>query len=368
MIGPGTKSQNGPDWLTGQAGWSNVETMSEACRTSEELLAEIGELRLRADRLEEAWQAVRESEERYRRLLDSVIGYIYTVQVAGGRAVSTTHGLGCEQVTGYTPDDFRDDPNLWLSMVHPEDRSAVLEQAQRLLRGEDAQPLDHRITHKDGFERWVRNTPVIRRDAFGRVAFYDGIIQDVTEAKTLAEKAQHASLHDPLTGLANRLLLMDRLSRVLEASRREQTKVAVLFLDLDNFKPVNDRFGHAVGDLVLKEAAARILAQVRASDTVARVGGDEFVVVLPGQKGESGASEVARKVIAALSKPYDNLDGGKGPGGSVGISLAPDDGTDPWELVRKADEAMYFVKNHIRSSFAFHSSLTRRDGPGPLDS
>lgn len=341
--------------------------MSEACRTSEELLAEIGELRLRADRLEEAWLSVRESEERYRKLLGTVVGYIYTVKVEDGRAVSTVHGDGCELITGYAPGDFDADPTLWYSMVHPEDRSAVLEQAQRLLRGEDVQPLDHRILHKDGSERWVRNTPVIRRNAFGHVAFYDGIIQDVTEAKTMAEKAQHASLHDPLTGLANRLLLIDRLSRVLEASRREQTKVAVLFLDLDNFKPVNDRLGHAVGDLVLKEAARRVLGQVRASDTVARVGGDEFVVVLPGQRGESGASEVARKIIAALHLPYESLKGEQGPGGSIGISLAPDDGTDPWELVRKADEAMYYVKNHIRSSFVFHSSLTRQAGPGPHD-
>ena len=341
--------------------------MSEACRTPEELLAEIGELRLRADRLEEAWHSVRESEERYRRLLGSVIGYIYTVQVENGRAVSTVHGDGCEALTGYTPADYEADPNLWLSMVHEEDRFAVLQQAQRLQRGEDSQPLDHRILHKDGSVRWVRNTPVIRRDAFSRVAFYDGIIQDITEAKTMAEKAQHASLHDPLTGLANRLLLMDRLSRVLDSARREQTKVAVLFLDLDNFKPVNDRLGHAVGDLVLKEAAGRVLEQVRSSDTVARVGGDEFVIVLPGQKGESGASEVARKIIAALSRPYESLGGDEGPGGSVGISIAPDDGTDPWELVGKADEAMYYVKNHIRSSFAFFSGLTRQEGPGPHD-
>jgi len=243
----------------------------------------------------------------------------------------------------------------------------VLEQAQRLLRGESAPALEHRILHKDGAVRWVRNTPVIRRDAFGRVAFYDGILQDITTSKDLEVKALHASLHDPLTGLANRHLLMDRLARVIEASRREDAKAAVLFLDLDNFKPVNDRLGHAVGDEVLKEAAARVLSQVRASDTVARVGGDEFVVVLPGQRGGSGAAEVARKIIAALAMPYASLRGETGPGGSVGISLYPDDSQDPWELVKMADQAMYYVKNHIRSSYAFHSSLVRQAGPEPHD-
>lgn len=342
--------------------------MSEACRNSEGLLAEIGELRLRAGRLEEAWNAVRESEERYRKLLETVTDYVYTVKVENGKAVFTTHGEGCIRLTGYAAQDYESDPLLWYRMVHEDDRATVVEQAQRLLRGEDSPPLDHRILHKDGTVRWVRNTPVIRRDAFGRVVFYDGIIQDITNAKDLEEKAHHASFHDPLTGLANRLLLLDRLSRVVESARREGVKAAVLFLDLDNFKPVNDRFGHAVGDEVLKEAAGRVLEAVRASDTVSRVGGDEFVVVLPGQRGESGASEVARKIIRALGQPYASLNGDKGPGGSIGISMFPDDGQDPWELVKKADEAMYFVKNHIRSSFAFHSSLTRQAGPGPHDS
>lgn len=341
--------------------------MSEACRDKEELLSELAEMRLRAERFEEAWKAVRESEERYRRLLETVAGYVYTVKVENGRAVSTTHGEGCTAVTGYRAAEFAEDPGLWLRMVHEEDRPAVVEQAERLLRGEDTPPLDHRIQDKDGAVRWVRNIPVIRRDAFGRVVFYDGIIQDITDAKLLEEQAAHASLHDPLTGLPNRLMLMDRLARTIDATRREGGKAAVLFLDLDNFKPVNDRLGHAVGDEVLKEAARRVLAVVRTSDTVARVGGDEFVVVLPGQRGEAGASEVARKIVETLAKPYRSLGGETGPGGSVGISLYPDDGLDPWELIKKADEAMYFVKNSQRGSFAFHSSLTRLSGPGPMD-
>jgi diguanylate cyclase (GGDEF)-like protein/PAS domain S-box-containing protein len=293
---------------------------------------------------------------------------VYTVQVENGRAVCTTHGEGCAMLTGYTAAEYLADPDLWYRMVHEDDRPAVLEQAEHLQSGEDPGPLDHRMLHKDGSMRWVRNTPVIRRDAFGRVAFYDGIIQNITGAKDLEEKAMRASVQDPLTGLPNRLLLMDRLARMVESARRDGTKVAVLYLDLDNFKPVNDRLGHAVGDEVLKEAADRIGSEVRASDTVARVGGDEFVVLLPGQRGESGAAEVARKIINALSLPYKTLGGEKGPGGSVGISLYPDDGLDTWELIKKADQAMYYVKNHIRSNFAFYSSLTRHDGPGPLDS
>jgi len=333
--------------------------MKTAGRTKEQLLEEIAELRLRVDGLEKACDMVRDSEGRYRRLLESVTDYVYTVKVENGRAVGTTHGEGCTRLTGYAPGDFARDPMLWFGMVYEDDRVAVLEQAARLLRGEDARPLEHRILHKDGRLLWVRNTPVVRRDAFGRVVFYDGIIQDVTASKGVEAKALHAALHDPLTLLPNRPLMLDRLGAMIESARRESDKVAVLFVDLDNFKPVNDTLGHAVGDEVLKEAAARLQGEVRNTDTVARVGGDEFVVLLGRQRGGAGAAEVSRKLIAALSRPYRSMGGAKGPGASVGISLYPDDGADPPELLRKADEAMYYVKNHERSTFAFASSLTR---------
>ena len=340
--------------------------MSEACRTPEELLAELGELRLSASRLEEAWQAMRESESRYRRLLETITDYVYTVMVENGAAVSTSHGEGCFGLTGYTAGEYADNPLLWFQMVHEQDRQAVLEQARRLLRGEDAPALEHRILHKDGSVRWVRNTPVVHRDALGRVNFYDGIIQDITKAKAMEEKASHASLHDPLTGLPNRLLLMDRLERMIEDARRRSGQLAVLFVDLDYFKPINDRYGHAVGDEVLREAAGRILTQLRASDTVARVGGDEFVVLLGEQRKTAGAAAVAKKIISAFKKPYQSLKGGPGPGGSVGISLFPGDGDTPAELLEKADQAMYLAKNSKRGSFAFFSPPpAARTGPSP---
>lgn len=341
--------------------------MSEARKTKEQLLAEIGELKLKAVRLEAAEFTLRESEARYRRLLESVTDYIYTVFVRDGRAVSTTHGEGCLAVTGYTPREYEADPSLWISMVPEEDRSAVREQAANLLAGLDAPALTHRIRNKDGDIRWVRNTPVLRRDAFGRVVFYDGVVQDVTNAKAMEVQARHAALHDPLTGLPNRLLMLDRLEQLIDVARREASKVAVLFVDLDNFKPVNDSFGHAVGDAVLREAAHRLQEQIRATDTVARVGGDEFVVLLSAQRGEAGAADVAGKLIAALGKPYKALGGLKGPGGSVGICIAPDDGVDPGVLIDQADRAMYFVKNRQRNNYAFFSRMHHMDLPRPAE-
>jgi PAS domain S-box-containing protein len=134
-------------------------------------------------------EALRESEERYRRLLGSVTDYVYSVELQNGRPVATTHGPGCVPVTGYTPEDYSADPDLWYRMVHPDDQQAVVEQADRVLLGEGVLPLEHRIIHKDGSIRWVRNTPVARYDDQGRLLAYDGLITDITE-RTQAEEAR----------------------------------------------------------------------------------------------------------------------------------------------------------------------------------
>jgi PAS domain S-box-containing protein len=135
-----------------------------------------------------AEEALRESEGRYRRLIGAVTDYIYTVEIENGRSVHTTHWPGCVAVTGYTAEEFEYDRMLWYKMVHPEDRVAVEEQFEKVLSGETAPPLEHRIIHKDGSLRWVRNTPVPRRDKHGRLIAYDGLISDITERK-VAEKA-----------------------------------------------------------------------------------------------------------------------------------------------------------------------------------
>ena len=136
--------------------------------------------------------ATSESEQRYKRLLASVTDYVYTVMVEDGRAVATIHGPGCEAVTGYTSDEFEADQTLWYRMVREEDRPAVLEQASRILRGEESPPSEHRIIHKNGTERWIRNTNVPRKDAQGRLVAYDGLVYDITERKQAEERLTRA--------------------------------------------------------------------------------------------------------------------------------------------------------------------------------
>ncbi len=153
-------------------------------------------------KIRRAEESLRESERRYRSLVESVTNYIYTVKVEEGRAVETIHGPGCAAVTGYMEEEYRADPHLWLKMVHEEDREAVVDLSARLLSGEDVQPLEHRIIHKDGSVRWVRNTPVPRRDRQGRLVSYDGLIADITEEKRLEVELRHAQKMEAIGQLA----------------------------------------------------------------------------------------------------------------------------------------------------------------------
>ncbi|MGE4537950.1 MAG: diguanylate cyclase [Desulfovibrio sp.] len=336
-------------------------------RSADALAAENAVLRRRIEDLERLHeecllteQALRQGEERWRRLLESVTDYVYTVQVADGRAVSTVHGPNCVAVTGYTAEDYRDNPLLWLAMVPDEDRPAVLDHARRVLEGDPA-PIEHRIIHKNGTIRYVRNTPVVHYDAAGTLVAYDGIINDITERRRAEALITRMSLHDGLTNLPNRALFMDRLRQTLRLAERAHERAAVYFIDLDRFKGVNDAYGHEVGDKVLQETAKRLAGCVRRSDTVARLGGDEFVALTPGVGDAAHAAVIAAKMVAALRKPFSVSGHDCQLGGSVGVALFPEDGVRAGELVRRADAAMYAAKNAGRNAWRMAQDTV----PGP---
>lgn len=185
---------------------------------------------------------------------------------------------------------------------------------------------------------------------------------EIQERKLAEQQIRYLANHDALSGLPNRRLLEDRLEQALEMARRNVHQVAIQFIDLDRFKPVNDRYGHRVGDLLLQAVAVRLRALLRAVDTVSRVGGDEFVVVLPEMHSATAACETAQRILSALAKPYviDGLEMNVTP--SIGISMYPSDGNDPETLLTAADSAMYYAKELGRGNFQLYRPSMKASG------
>lgn len=194
----------------------------------------------------------------------------------------------------------------------------------------------------------------------GGLKYFVGIIRDITERKLAEQKIAHLAHYDYLTDLPNRALFLSCLEHSILLARRNNYKAAVLFLDLDGFKQVNDTLGHEVGDLLLQGVSKRLKNVIRESDTVARVGGDEFTFVLNNIESSEGVALVAGKIIAALSKPFDLQGQRCHVGGSIGISMFPDDAGDLDKLIRQADEAMYLAKQSGKNTHRFYRDVLRK--------
>lgn len=177
---------------------------------------------------------------------------------------------------------------------------------------------------------------------------------EIATRKQAEEKIQHMASHDDLTGLPNRALFKDRLATAQTLALRNKEKLGILFIDLDGFKAVNDTFGHQAGDLLLQEISKRLQASVRQSDTVARMGGDEFIILINQINCDGDAEIVAKKILATFKQPVLLVDQTAAVGGSIGISIFPDHGSDTDKLISYADVAMYGIKKSGKNAYAFH--------------
>ena len=182
---------------------------------------------------------------------------------------------------------------------------------------------------------------------------------DLTEYRLVEEQIVYLASHDEVTGLPNRSLFLDRLDVALRQSAREHTRVAVLFVDLDGFKGVNDRLGHEAGDMVLHQVAVRLVARVRASDTVARFGGDEFTIILNQVSNAQDVGRVAQSIVDELCRPFTVKKATAMIGASIGVALFPDDGETGESLLRAADQAMYKVKHSGKCGYRLASQSSK---------
>lgn len=260
-----------------------------------------------------------------------------------------------QQITGFSAQEVQGkNPNILSSGIH--DR-AFFQAMWHILLTTGHWEGEIWNVRRDGtlFPEWINISAV--QDSSGKTTHYVGVFEDITEIKRTQHQLEEAANHDPLTGLPNRRLLNELLEHAIRRASREQSRVAVLFIDLDRFKIVNDSLGHVVGDTLLAMVAERIQQAVRNSDLIARLGGDEFVVVMDGLQEGEDATVVAQKIIDSLTEPFYAQEHEIFIGASIGISLCPEDGQEPAELIKAADIAMYQVKNQGQGSYCFYSKI-----------
>lgn len=255
---------------------------------------------------------------------------------------------------GYTLDEISPvSIDTWLKFAHQDDLKISGDLLEKNFNGElDYYECEARMLHKDGSWIWVLDRgKVVSRTDEGAPLLMCGTHQEITKRKQYEEKIRHLANHDSLTGLPNLRVATDRLAMALKQAQRGKTLLAILFIDLDGFKNVNDNHGHDAGDLVLKKIAKRLASSVRATDTVARIGGDEFIVLLTEMYCADIAEKIAEKIIQQVSQAISFNNINLQVGASIGIALYPDNGDDPESLLKRADDAMYVIKNSGKNGY-----------------
>ena len=260
-----------------------------------------------------------------------------------------------KEMLGYAESEIGNTVDEWRNRLHPEDAASTLARLQECIDGKVSSFQDeHRLRCKDGAWKWMMaRAIVVARDERRRPLRLTGTMTDISAKKESDERIWRHANFDTLTGLPNRRLFRDRLDQEVRKAHRTGMQAALLFIDLDRFKEVNDLLGHDAGDLLLTQAARRLSDCVRESDTVARLGGDEFTVILTELDDIGHVEHIAKKILDALGEPFHLGNEMAYVSGSVGITMYPNDGAHPEDLIRNADQAMYAAKAGGRAQFSF---------------
>lgn len=260
---------------------------------------------------------------------------------------------------GYTLDEISPVTiDTWTNFNYQEDIELCMKVMNKHLTGElELYECESRMKHKNGSYIWVYGRgKVIKWTDDGKPLFMFGSHQDITTRKENEKKIEHMATHDALTGLPGLRLAKDRAFMAIRTARRKKISAAILFLDLDGFKKVNDTFGHEKGDILLKETAKRLISCVRTTDTVARIGGDEFLIILTEIQVLETAAKIAEKIVKKTSQPHSFNSSSIQVGASIGIAIYPDQGEDVDYLIKQADKAMYHIKNSGKNGYSFSGS------------
>lgn len=296
---------------------------------------------------------LRRAEEKYRAIFEDAVVGIFQITPEGrplsiNRALAEMHGYdSAEQLIQEVSNMARQlfvDPARFTDLIQMLGERGVVRSAEI------------EVYRKDKSRKWAMVNMRAVHDGDGQIIHYEGTVEDITDRKVAEERVAFLAYYDALTGLPNRTLLHDRLVKALAGARRRQESVALLFLDLDRFKIINDSLGHSIGDLLLQEVAERLKSAARAQDTVARIGGDEFLIALTAIKDVSDAAVAAERIMDSMSAEFVVHGHSFSVTCSIGLSIFPDHGVDSETLIKNADAAMYCAKDSGRNSFRFFTS------------
>jgi diguanylate cyclase (GGDEF)-like protein/PAS domain S-box-containing protein len=298
-------------------------------------------------------QALREAERRYYNLFENALEGIFRTTIDGqyldaNPALARIYGFGSPAELIQSLKDIRN--QLYVEPSRREEFMSLVK-AHGSVSGFESQ-----VYRKTSEVIWISENARAVFDEQGHVVCYEGTVEDVTERKIYQARIEQQANYDTLTGLANRSLLHDRLQQAIRSAATFGTRLAVVFVDLDRFKFINDGLGHHVGDELLQAMAQRLRSSVRESDTVARLGGDEFVLLVNGQGGPDAVSVVLERMLYAISQPWTIPQGDFNVTCSIGVALYPDDGATAETLLKHADTAMYRAKEKGRNNFQFFTA------------
>lgn len=300
-----------------------------------------------------ATEELRQSNERFHRLVNSVNAHFYMVEHSPKKGFENKYfSNNIEVLTGYPRNKFMDDWGFWSSIIHPDDKATYQHNQRKMLAGESMET-EYRIVHADGSITWVHDNAHVSNQSDGTIVIY-ATIYDITERKKNENRIHYLATHDPLTKLPNRIMFREILEHALEFAKRNDQKLAVFFLDIDNFKQVNDTYGHQVGDELLTALADKLTENMRKHDTVSRISGDEFTLIAEQINRDSHVEVVARKIYKILQGQYQIGEHSIYVQVSVGGSIFPTHGSSYDVLIQKADAAMYQAKNSEGAHYHIH--------------